>query len=157
MQLVFEPFPENTPTGKTFKRGWETFVQEQKLPDVFWDPVQERWESYDRSKFTFVRLRLPRVELGTDYWTERNILHEVLNIGQATRALDAAAAWNPRDGYWYHFATTQRTPPPPPAMPPWLEKLIEDLASVDGNASLTPEERQQARSALIQAAYGTPH
>lgn len=154
MQLVFEPFPENTPAGRSFKSGWETYVQQQRLPDVFWDPVQERWENYDRNKITFQRLGLPRVDLGTDYWTERNILHEVLNIGQATRVLDGAAVWNPRDGYWYRFSSSQQEPSPTPQPPPWLKRLIDDLAAVDANTSLSPDERQQARSALIQAAYG---
>ena len=157
MELTFETFPENTAAGKAFKHDLDAYLQNARYPDVFWHPVHERWETYDRNTYSFARLSLPHVEVGTDYWTKYNILHEVINIGQATRALDAAAIWDPRDGYWYHFAAAQQAPRAPAPLPTWLKNLIADLAAVDANTSLTPDERHQARSALIQAAYGTPH
>lgn len=157
MQFKFEPFPENTEAGRSFKSGWEDFVQRQHLPDVFWDPVQARWETYDRRTHTFARMSLPVVTLGDDYWTEQNILREVLNMGTATRVMDVAAIWDPRDGYWYHFTRVPATQPPlpptpAPPVPDWMVRLNRDLAAVDANTNLTPEERRQARESLLQAA-----
>ncbi|MFE7599515.1 hypothetical protein [Streptomyces sp. NPDC057494] len=155
--MKFEQFPENTATGMEFKRGWDLFVTTQHRPDVFWDPVDSRWEDYFRTKYAFTRVGLPQIPLGTDYWTERTILHDVLNIGGTTRLIDARIIWDPRDGYWYHWHQ-QTAPPPAPGprvgVPGWLEQLNADLDALSMNTRLTPEERFQARQTLIQRAYG---
>lgn len=96
--MKFDAFPESTTAGKEFKSGWDTFVKTQHRPDVFWDPADNRWEDYFRSKFSFTRVGLPQIPLGTDYWGERTILHDVLNIGSTTRLIDARLIWDPRDG-----------------------------------------------------------
>ena len=155
--MEFEQFPENTAAGKEFKRGWDLFVKTQHGKDVFWDPVDRRWEDYFRTKYAFSRVGLPQIPLGTDYWTERTILHDVLNIGGTTRLIDTRIIWDPRDGYWYHWYP-QTAPPPGPGpqvgVPAWLAQLNADLDALSMNTRLTPEERFQARQTLIQRAYG---
>ena len=89
-------FPENSPAGKSFKEGWDNFVEKQKLGDVFWDPVDERWETYPPERFTFVLVGMPKVTVGDGYWIEKEMLKEVLELGRATRALNAKVIWSPR-------------------------------------------------------------
>lgn len=155
--LGYEPFPENTPAGKAFQEGYDKFVQAQHRGDVFWDPVDSRWETYPAAGFTFAKVGIPRVDPGTNYFSERNTLHEVLNLGRAVKALNTKIIWGPRDGYWYAWANRTQPPPPPPPEPDWLKRLNANLDALDRNTRLTPEERRAARSALIQAAYGQPH
>lgn len=152
--MELEAFPENTDAGRAFQNGWDTFVKVQHLPDTFWDPVDHRWENYPRAKFTLTRVGLPQIPLGTDYWSERTILHEVINIGATTRALDGRLVWDPRDGYWYHWSETVAAPPPPPGVPPWLQELNAELDALARNTHLTPEERYQARMTVLERAYG---
>ena len=152
--MKFEAFPENTPEGKRFKQGWDTFVKAQHLPDTFWDPVDGRWENYPRNKWGFTRTQIPAVPLGSDYWAERTILHEVVNIGETTRVVNAKVVWDPRDGFWYQWEMLANPVPPPPTIPPWLVQLNAELDALARNTHLTPEERFQARTALIASAYG---
>jgi hypothetical protein len=153
--LIYEPFPENTEAGKKFKTGYDDFVQKQHLPDVFWDPVDERWETYATS--TFTRVGLPRVMPGSSYWEERSMLVEVLNLSRASRILNTQVIWNPRDGFWYQWRSAAPKPPPPPPPPPppsWLVRLMSDLEALEGAKNLSPEERHLARAGLIQRAFG---
>ena len=152
--MYFEAFPETTPAGKAFKQGWDTYVKAQHLPNVFWDPVDIRWENYPRDEWGFSRVQLPVVPLGFEYWAERTILHEVINIGASTRIVNAKVVWNPRDGFWYQWQKLVDPVPSPPPPPPWLVQSNADLDALARNTHLTPEERFQARNALIQSAYG---
>lgn len=152
----YDPFPENTSAGKAFKAGYDRFVQTDRQPDVFWDPVDHRWETYRRARFVFGRTGIARVTPGTDYWSERSMLHDVINLGKPLAGLGAHVVWDPRDGWWYTYADSAQQPPPSQT-PDWLARLNADLAALDRNTNLTPQERMEARSALIQRAYGQPH
>ena len=43
---------------------------------------------------------------------------------------------------------------PPPPEPDWLKRLNADLDALDANSRLTPQERADARRAIIGRAYG---
>ncbi len=154
--LNYEPFPETTKAGQNFKEGYDKFVQADRRTDVFWDPVDSRWETYPAADYTFSRVGLPNVAPASDFWGERSMLIEVLNLGRAVSVLNTKVVWGPRDGNWYAWATRTQRPPVPPPIPDWLTRLNSDLAALDRNSNLTPQERMQARAALIQAAYGQP-
>ena len=150
----FGAFPENSPAGKRFKEGWDNFVERQKLGDVFWDPVDQRWETYPPARFTFALVGMPKVTVGDKYWIEKEMLKEVLELGRATRALNAKVIWGPRNGQWYSWAHKAAPPPPPPPRHGWLDRLNADLDALDANSRLTPQERADARRAIIASAYG---
>lgn len=150
----FGAFPENSPAGKAFKEGWDTFVERQRLGNVFWDPVDQRWETYPAERFTFVAVAMPKVTVGDGYWIETAMLREVLELGRATRALNAKVIWSPRNGHWYSWAHKEAPPPPGPAEPAWLKRLNAELDALDANSRLTPQERADARRAVIARAYG---
>lgn len=156
MILTYEPFPENTEAGKAFLEGWDRFHVKTDNR-LFWDPVDNRWETYPRGTFTFVLLGMPTVPVDESYFGRRTTLREVLNLGAASRVLDPKAIWDPRDGRWYRWQKTQQVPPPPPPPPAWLRQLNADLDAVSANTHMTPEEKAQAREGLIKAAYSHPH
>jgi hypothetical protein len=138
-----------TPEGKNLLQGWDTFVGERHQADVYWDPTDNRWETYAPARFSFTRTSIRRQD-PAQMWSKYVTLGEVLAISRAIRASGGSAIWNPRDGYWYHFQLLA-TQPKPSVTPEWVARMNAQLAAIDGDNSLSPEEKHAARIAIIDS------
>jgi hypothetical protein len=138
-----------TPEYKELEAGWKTFVKKQKLPNVFWDPIDRRWEQYDLAEWTSMRSPVPNVDINT--YLESSILQEVFEISKTVRALGGRVFWNPRDGYWYSFFEKTQPKPAPPPEPDWVKQMNDEIRAIALNPNLTPEEKQRARMAIVDA------
>jgi hypothetical protein len=138
-----------TAEGRALQQGWDDHVQSRHRPDVYWDPTDLRWETYAAGRFSFTRTDLPAVDLA-HMWSESLTLSEVLAVSRAIRASGGSAIWNPRDGRWYRFHLLTSPPPPPPG-DGWTARMNAQLAAIEADTSLSPEERHRARIAIIDS------
>ena len=133
----------NDPEYKAIESGWKRFVEQNKQPDVYWDPVDRRWETYSAAQFIMARSTVPSVKL--EQFIQFSMFAEVHRLSAAVRALGGRVVWNPRDGYWYSFGDR------PVVSPDWMERMNKELKAIDQNPNLSPEEKQRARLSIIDS------
>jgi hypothetical protein len=56
------------------------------------------------------------------------------------------AIWSPRTGQWFAWKAKLATSPPPPPKPPWWEKMMQELARIDNEARLDPDEKERMKA-----------
>ncbi|MDV8001748.1 hypothetical protein [Rhodococcus sp. IEGM 1408] len=148
---------QSSEAGKRFKAGWDSFVKRQKLTDVFWDPVDTRWETYASEKFSFADFGAPKIEIGNNYFSEVEMLRDVLTLGASLRALNSRVIWYPRNGRWYVFSPKTAPLPTSPPSPGWLEVLNKQLDEISNNGRLSPAEKARARRQVLDEFFAANH
>lgn len=145
------------PTFKDFQQGWDRYVQRQRSTDVYWNPISDEWETYNRAQYIMTRTSLPRVVLvegDVGGWVNKYVYPEVKKVGLITKQVARNAVWNPRDGRWY-FSQARSSKPEPKKesekerLPKWVKDLNAELDAV-GSIDATPEEKASARATIFE-------
>ena len=145
---------ELTPEGQAFIRGFDQYVLQQRDTRRFWAPRDSTWNSYSATGYRYTKWgAVPQIDATHASDGGYRIVKDILAVGNTLRSLPVWVFWWPESGFWYQITKESEPQPPVPNESGPLREMNRQLDEIDRNTHMTPQEKRDARAAVIDGMY----